>query len=136
MPDKKEIILHSDLEELPKLEEFLDFMCTSCNVHEDIYPDIMLAVTEATTNAIIHGNEFDPSKSVQLTCISNDDEITFQVKDEGSGFDPHNLPNPVEEDNLLKSGGRGVYLIRHYAKSVAFNEKGNQITMTFDINPE
>jgi serine/threonine-protein kinase RsbW len=135
MPQTKQIILTSDLDELQKLESFLDEVCMFFDVHEDVYPDIMLAVTEATTNAIIHGNEFDPEKEVQIRVVHQDSELAFTVADQGKGFDPNNLPNPVEEDNLLKSGGRGVYLIRHYAHEVRFNAKGNEITMLFKTQP-
>ncbi len=136
MPETKQLQLTSDLDELPKLESFLDEVCTQYDVHEDIYPGIMLAVTEATTNAIIHGNEFDPAKVVWIRVYHQDSELVFTVADQGKGFDPNNLPNPVEEDNLLKSGGRGVYLIRHYAHDVRFNDKGNEITMLFKTHPD
>lgn len=136
MPETKLLQLTSNLDELPKLESFLDEVCTQYDVHEDIYPDIMLAVTEATTNAIVHGNEFDPNKVVFIQVTHQNASLSFTVIDQGNGFDYNNLPNPTEQDNLLKTGGRGVYLIRQYAQDVRFNEKGNEITMLFKTHPD
>ena len=129
----RELTLKSELSEISSLEEFLINICEECEVSDDIYPDIMLAVTEACTNGIIHGNQFDPSKVVTLkTTISENNHLIFTVKDQGKGFDPDNLPNPVEEENLLKSGGRGVYLMKHYSGSVTYNDIGNEVILSFN----
>lgn len=132
---KHELTLSSDLDQLPILEEFIMSICDELNIDEDIFPDIMLAVTEAVSNAIIHGNEFDPAKSVYILFEFNTPILIVKVKDEGKGFDPSKLPSPVEDDNLLKSGGRGVYLMKHYAESISYNSVGNEVTITFKILP-
>jgi len=131
----RELTLKSELSEISSLEEFLITICEECEVSDDVYPDIMLAVTEACTNGIIHGNQFDPSKVVTVkTTINENNLLIFTVKDQGKGFDPNNLPNPVEEENLLKSGGRGVYLMKHYSGSVAYNDIGNEVTLSFNFS--
>lgn len=132
---KHELTLTSDLDQLPILEEFIMSICDELTIDEDIFPDIMLALTEATTNAIIHGNEFDPAKSVHILFELKPPILSVKIKDQGKGFDPTNLPSPVEDDNLLKSGGRGVYLMNHYAESVSYNSVGNEVTITFNILP-
>jgi len=66
------------------------------------------------------------------TTISENNHLIFTVKDQGKGFDPDNLPNPVEEENLLKSGGRGVYLMKHYSGSVTYNDIGNEVILSFN----
>lgn len=134
MDEKHVITLHSDLNDISKLEEFLIEICEENNVSDEVYPDIMLAVTEACTNGIIHGNQFDPQKVVRISAQFINSEVKFTVSDQGDGFNPKALPNPVEEENLLKSGGRGVYLMKHYASNVTFNEKGNEVTLLFNLN--
>ena len=134
MSSAHEITLQSDLNQISILEEFLIEICEEYHISEDVYPDIMLAVTEACTNGIIHGNQFDPNKLVRVMVSIDDDLMKFTVSDEGEGFNPNNLPNPVEQENLLKSGGRGVYLMKHYASTIIFNSKGNEVTLVFERN--
>ena len=115
---------------------------------------IGMALTEALTNAIDHGNlELDSAlreqpgnayrelgvqrssepgyrdRRVHLTERITDSEATFIVRDEGPGFDPSDLPDPTDPENLLKASGRGIMLIRTFMDDVHFSEKGNQITM-------
>lgn len=106
MSNSYELILTSNLDQLPVLEEFIMTVCDELSVHEDVMPDIMLAVTEAISNAIIHGNEFDPSKSVFLHVLFSEPVVSFTIRDEGKGFEPSKLPSPVDDGNLLKSGDR------------------------------
>jgi serine/threonine-protein kinase RsbW len=135
MTYSSDLILKSELAEISSLEEYLITICEECNVSDDIYPDIMLAVTEACTNGIIHGNQFDPLKVVAVhTELSSSNQLIFTVKDQGLGFNPDKLPNPIEEENLLKSGGRGVYLMKHYAGSVTYNSIGNEVILSFNLN--
>lgn len=89
---------------------------------------LRLALDEAMANAIVHGNRFDESKEVCVEVNPQNDELEVSVADEGCGFDQSCLEDPREEKNLQKPNGRGVFLIREFAKNVCFNEKGNQIT--------
>lgn len=82
------------------------------------YHDLLLALTEAVNNAIIHGNECDASKTVDVDVRAFDGEFIVLVRDHGRGFDPDALPDPRHPDNLLREGGRGVFLIRHLADVV------------------
>jgi serine/threonine-protein kinase RsbW len=86
----------------------------------------MLVITEATNNAILHGNKLDGSKLAWLRCQICGDELRVEVQDEGEGFDPTTLPNPLDEENLLKPSGRGVFLIKQLAEDVRyeFSDKG------------
>lgn len=127
------LILKSDLDELVKLENFLENISANYSNFEDLFPDMMLSVTEAVSNAIIHGNEFDPEKEVTIDCIQDNNKLEVQVSDQGNGFNPNSIPNPVENENLLKSGGRGVYLMKHYTKSISYNDKGNKVILIFNI---
>lgn len=82
------------------------------------FHDMLLAVTEAVNNAIIHGNECNASKTVDIDVRAFETEFIVLIRDHGQGFDPDALPDPRHPDNLLREGGRGVFLIRNLADIV------------------
>jgi len=87
---------------------------------EQRYYNMLVALTEAVNNAIIHGNGADPSKVVELQVQTSATEVIFLVIDSGSGFNPDDVPDPRQPDLLLLDGGRGVFLIKHLADVVEF----------------
>ena len=95
---------------------------------KDVF-SVRLALEEALINAIKHGNQMDPDKSVEISWEVTDSTVRVSIEDQGKGFDPSTLPDPTLEENLERSSGRGVMLIHHYMTSVGYNEKGNRITM-------
>lgn len=98
-------------------------------VREDILFDVNVAFEEALRNAMIHGNRQDPAKKVFIRTDIGEDHIEITVSDEGGGFDPDAIPDPTEDDNLLKGSGRGVYLIRHLMDEVRFEQGGCRVVM-------
>jgi serine/threonine-protein kinase RsbW len=96
---------------------------------------LLLSVTEATTNAIIHGNKSDESKLVSIDVKKVDGELVIKVKDHGKGFDPGKVPDPTEPENLLKDSGRGIYLMRVYMDDVRYNitPDGTEITLVLNL---
>ncbi|TWT60233.1 ATP-binding protein [Rubinisphaera italica] len=90
---------------------------------------IRLALAEAITNAIRHGNRMDPSKTVTFKWAVTAQRISVNITDEGTGFDPASLIDPTEEENLERPGGRGVLLIRNFMDEVIYNAQGNSLTM-------
>jgi len=91
---------------------------------------LRVAVAEALTNAIEFGNGGDPKKVVAVSADLCSDFIRVGVSDEGPGFDPSRIPDPLMPEALDSPGGRGLFLIRSLADRVEFNEKGNTIWMT------
>jgi len=116
------------------IESFIDNAKEKFNLDDDIYGNIMIAVTEAVNNAIKHGNSNNLAKNVLLSLILQDNMIRFTVKDEGSGFDFDNLPDPTAPENLEKPGGRGIFLMKHLSDEVEFKENGSMVEMRFYIN--
>jgi len=116
------------------VESFIDNARERFNFNEDIYGNVMIAVTESVNNAIIHGNKNDKSKNVDLSLEVNQHYLCFTIKDEGSGFNYDNLPDPTAPENLLKTGGRGIFLIRHLADEVKFLAKGNTVQLKFNLD--
>ncbi len=92
--------------------------------------DVKLACEEAIINAIKYGNKSRAEKVVRIKCDITDRSIVIAVQDEGLGFDYKNLPDPTEEKNVSKTGGRGLFIIRNVMDKVEFNSRGNRITMT------
>jgi serine/threonine-protein kinase RsbW len=128
------IQIPSILENIRMIESFIDNAKEKFQLDDDIYGNIMIAVTEAVNNAIKHGNDNDKSKNVSLSLSLKDSMIQFLIKDEGNGFDYENLPDPTSPENLEKIGGRGIFLMKHLSDEVEFKEKGKTVKLCFYIN--
>jgi serine/threonine-protein kinase RsbW len=128
--------IESDPNNLITVEEFVNYFATELGVDEDKMSGLMLSVTEATTNAIIHANKSDVNKKVEIDVFVNDSHITIKVKDEGSGFDPTKIPDPTSPENLLKDSGRGLYLMRIYMDDLKYNvtPTGTETILTLKLN--
>lgn len=124
----------SIIENIRMIESFIDNAKERFHLNDDIYGNIMIAVTEAVNNAIKHGNEGDKSKNVSLSLSLNDSMIKFVIKDEGKGFKYDNLPDPTAPENLEKIGGRGIFLMRHLSDEVQFKDHGRIVELSFYMN--
>ena len=113
--------IESDPNNLVTVEEFVNYFGMDLGIDESKMSGLMLSVTEATTNAIIHANKCDVNKKVEIDVLVNDGYITIKVKDEGKGFDPSKIPDPTSPENLLKDSGRGLYLMRIYMDDLKYN---------------
>ncbi len=116
------------------IESFIDNAKEKYSLDDDIYGNIMIAVTESVNNAILHGNKNDSKKNVTLKLVLDNSQIKFIVSDQGSGFDYHSLPDPTSPENLNKPGGRGIFLMRHLCDEVHFNDNGRQVEMAFYLS--
>ena len=116
------------------VESFIDNAKEKFNLDDDIYGNIMVAVTESVNNAIRHGNRNDKKKNVHLSLSLNEDLIRFIIKDEGAGFDYHNLPDPTAPENIDKPSGRGIFLMKHLSDEVNFKQEGSEVELCFYIN--
>ena len=116
------------------VEKLINEICLAYGISEDHYGNILVAVTEAVNNAMQHGNKLDPGKKVKLSFLANDSSLSFEVTDQGSGFDYMNLPDPTNPENLEKPNGRGVFLMRHLADKVEFSDNGRSVLLNFMIS--
>lgn len=91
---------------------------------------IRLALDEALSNAVRHGNKCDPNKTAYVDCSVHKDVFDITVRDQGPGFNPDKLPDPTDEENLCCPNGRGVMLMRAYMTTVEFTDNGRQVHMT------
>lgn len=91
---------------------------------------VRLALDEALVNAVKHGNQNDPTKTVYIEFVIDQDHMVIQIEDQGEGFIPEELPDPTAEENLSRPNGRGVMLMRAYMTDVRFNARGNRVILT------
>ncbi|MDH5399813.1 MAG: ATP-binding protein [Cyclobacteriaceae bacterium] len=120
-------------ENIRMIESFIDNAKERFHLEDDIYGNIMIAVTEAVNNAIKHGNSGDKSKNVSLMLTIDNSILSFKIEDEGKGFDYHNLPDPTAPENLDKPGGRGIFLMKHLSDDVTFLHGGKIVQIDFYV---
>lgn len=127
--------IESNPNNLITVEEFVNYFSKEINLDESKLPGLLLAVTEAVTNAIIHANKSDSNKKVQMSVKTENGKLIISVKDEGKGFDPSKVPDPTEPENLLKDSGRGLYLMRVYMDDLKYNvtENGTETILVMNI---
>lgn len=124
------IIIPADLENMATVSDGVRELLESKHWSEDDVNNVELALQEALSNAIRHGCKNDSSKEVQcLVSFDDSGEIVIVVRDPGSGFDATTVPDPREDENLLKSGGRGIFLINELMDVVEFTDEGRQVSM-------
>jgi len=133
--DVKTIKFPSKPENIAIVEKFIDDLRGEINIGDDVYGNVLISLTEAANNAIIHGNKSDESKQVEISyeIDGRGKNLSFIVKDNGPGFDYNNLPDPTAPENLEKTSGRGVFLMMQLADMVVFSDKGATVEMQFKI---
>lgn len=126
--------LASTPESISVVERMIDDIRNKYNVSEDMFGNMLVATTEAVTNAIYHGNKSDGTKKVSISCTHAPGSIVFTIADEGTGFDYYNLPDPTAPENLEKECGRGIFLMKHLTDQLIFSEDGRVVEMSFKIS--
>ena len=126
--------IHSPAELRPLLEKIEDRMRVLGYPGRDLYA-VQMAWQEAVSNAFRHGNGGDRSKTIHLHYAVTAAEVLLEVADEGPGFDPDQVPNPLADENLYRLGGRGLFLMRAYMTWVSFNREGNRVTLYKQQSP-
>lgn len=112
------IVIPSDQEFLADVDVFLEGTLRGLGVDESIIADIAISVSELVNNAIVHGNKFARNKSVTIRMAHNGRTLTISVIDQGTGFDPGHVPNPLSQENLLKEVGRGIFIVKQLMEKV------------------
>ncbi|MGQ1889517.1 ATP-binding protein [Thermophagus sp. OGC60D27] len=125
------VIFKSEIKNISLVERLIDDISFKYNLHSDIYGKLLLAVVESVNNAIVHGNKLEKEKIVVLQYEVTKEKIEFIITDCGNGFDYQNLPDPTKPENLEKTHGRGIFLMKHLADEVEFNDKGNEVKIGF-----
>lgn len=123
--------IKSQIENLRIIEKAVDEITASNNINQDYYANIMVSVMEAVNNAMIHGNKLNPQKNVEIEIFVAIDFLQVTVKDEGTGFNPQNVPDPTNPENIQNVDGRGVFIMSKLSDEIEYNKKGNTVKLTF-----
>lgn len=113
------------------IEPYVNKVVETYNIDYEMYGNILISLTEAVNNAIIHGNKYDDKKLVTVSMMKDEKKIAFFVTDQGKGFRHGDLPDPTAPENILKLGGRGVFLMRQLADLVVFSNNGSTVEVHF-----
>jgi serine/threonine-protein kinase RsbW len=128
---KKKLRINSEIKNLRIVEKAIDEISIKIGIKQDYYGKILVSTLEAVNNAIIHGNKSEVEKIVDVEIAYSRSILRITISDEGPGFKPKEVPDPTSAENIENLRGRGVFLMSKLADIIEFNEKGNQVTMTF-----
>jgi serine/threonine-protein kinase RsbW len=117
------LVLPSHIEAVAEAAAAANDFIQNCGVGEEAAFGINMAVREAVTNAIVHGNLEDESKSVEVILNCQENALEIEVRDQGDGFDPTQVPDPTDPANLLKTSGRGIFLMRSFMDEVGWTPR-------------
>jgi len=135
MGRKETLTLESRPENISSIERFVEEICDYYNINDTYFGNILIALTEAFQNALIHGNLNDPSKSIHVVFESKPKGLSFTITDEGKGFDPDTVPDPLDlEVDVETEKGRGVFLMRSLSDKMLVTDEGRSIEMFFRIS--
>ena len=129
------LVINSNINNISEVEKLIDQVCEDLNIKEDIYGNILIAVTEAVNNSILHGNASNEELKVTIEVDKKESntEVVFTVSDEGKGFDFNHLPDPTAPENIEKPDGRGIFLMKNLSDNVEFFNNGSKVSITFVV---
>jgi serine/threonine-protein kinase RsbW len=127
--------LDSTLETVDSAEQAASRMATEAGFDDEDVMRISMAVREAAVNAVLHGNAYDPDKKVSLAFERTGKTLVITIRDQGKGLDLNKLPDPLAPDNLLKTSGRGIFLIRSFMDEVQIHpsQTGTEIKLIKNV---
>ena len=129
---QRHLQIASRMEGITEVEGLINELSEELGVDETHYGEILIAMTEAVNNAIVHGNKLDINKMVNIEISVDGQVLQFKISDEGPGFDFENIPDPTSPENLEKPNGRGVFLMRQLADTCEFEELGRIAILRFE----
>ncbi len=132
-PVTQNLTLKSNLKELRKIDKLSRHIAAELKLSEDQRNNLSIAFTEAVGNAIVHGNKQDPHKIVSVDIILYADRVTIKVQDQGKGFNPETLPDPLDPANLMLEHGRGIFILKSLTDETDFSFESGGTTLTFTL---
>ena len=124
------ILVPSDLEHLADVDLFLEGTLRGFGVNESVVADIAISVSELINNAIVHGNKNSSEKSVSMKITRDKGKVVIVIRDEGGGFMPDEVPDPLADENLLHEVGRGLFIVRSLMDEVEVTPSSSGTTIT------
>lgn len=133
---KLSLIINSKIENIRLVENFLENLIQEFDLEKKLCGKIILSTIEATNNACLWGGKNDENKKVTITTWIKNSELFISVEDEGEGFAYKKIPDPTTPQNIRKSDGRGIYLMKILSNSLKFQKNGSKVIMSFSLNSE
>lgn len=130
------ITVPSSHDYLPTVDEFIEGFLREWEIDDSLIADIAISVSELVNNAITHGNQFQEGQQVSVKIDRSNGEVTISVSDQGGGFNPKEVDDPLAKENLMKEVGRGIFIVRSLMDKVDITtgDEGTTITITKAIN--
>lgn len=125
--------ISSTRENVRFVEKYIEDAREEYHIDEDVYGNMIVAITESVTNAIVHGNKLDSSKNVNLQMNMSKSKICIEIQDEGTGYEFDKVPDPTAPENIGKPGGRGLFLMKHLCDKVEFLDNGRTVHLIFNV---
>ncbi len=131
---KTELTINSKIEELRKVEKFVDEISAKCNLNSEIYGNVLIATLEGANNAIVHGNKLKEELLVKIVAETIDEKVLkISIQDQGNGFDYNNIPDPTAPENIENVSGRGIFLMKKLSDNVEFLNNGSTVIVYFNL---
>jgi serine/threonine-protein kinase RsbW len=131
---KKSLITDSSIEipssedYLPDVDDFIEGKLESYGLNKSDIADVAISVTELVSNGIVHANKLNIEKTVRVEIFKKNSEVEITITDQGDGFNPDSVDNPIEDENLLKEVGRGIFIVKSLMDKVVFKSKPGEGT--------
>jgi serine/threonine-protein kinase RsbW len=125
------------MESVSEVEAAAERLAEQAGIDEEDRFRVTMAVREAAVNAVLHGNEYDPTKKITVSLENTGSELVITIADEGKGLVPESVPDPLAPENLLRGTGRGIFLIRSFMDEVHFRQlhPGTEVTLVKKLAP-
>jgi serine/threonine-protein kinase RsbW len=130
---EKQILVPSKIENLRKVEKFVDEISSECKLNSELYGNILIATLEASNNAIVHGNKLNENADVKISASFKDNVLFISIEDKGKGFDYKHIPDPTAPENIENVSGRGVFLMEKLSDKIIFKNNGSIVELYFNI---
>jgi len=131
---ERDLVISSQLTNINKVRFFLDEFFKEICLEKNHFNRVLLGISEAVNNSIVHGNGLDIRKNVFLEVKYFNRQLSIQVKDEGRGFDLNCISDPTCLENLRKENGRGIFLLRKMADEVDYTDGGSSVMIKFNLD--
>ncbi len=134
--DRLSYKLDSTLETVDNAEQTATRIASESGFGEDEVMQIAMAVREASVNAVLHGNAYDPEKKVEIEFVRTKEDLVIFIRDQGKGLDLAKVTDPLAPENLLKTSGRGIFLIRSFMDDVQItpSQAGTEFKLTKHVH--
>lgn len=129
----KDLNIPSEIGNLRLVEKAIDELSMELDLSDEVYGNVLVATMEATNNAIIHGNNSDPTKHVKIIMKLEGKELKVHIEDQGNGFDFGNIPDPTAPENREKINGRGIFLMERLSDEIMYIERGRIVELKFRL---